>query len=456
MLSSWGEATDTMLVGTLSNPGDYSTFTLLETFSMDVDYQQYTVEFSETNTDKYIAFVNPLTSTYGYSLYIDDVSWEPAVSLPNPAIAVYPTENASNVLIDFDGNAMTNSFQWASSGGNPTSYSLNIGTDNPPTNMGSGIELGDTLIYHFDIPLEYSTQYFWQIIPQNENGAAEDCPVWSFTTMSNSVIDFNQVDSFSEGFESAEVGYLPLGMEQENVADDNSMWAAIANSAWSENAHTGNQAVHLMFSFMEAQDDWLYTQPMNLIAGNDYELSFWYKCSQFEDTVERLAFYAGYTPIHTAMTTELWNNDNITNLEYEQVTINYTPEESGITFFSWHCYSDPLQYVIFVDDFSIIETENSDSEDDVINNVYSLSNFPNPFNPTTEIFFGTTLSQNASIEIYNTKGQKVKDFSSIEGKESVIWNGLDNLGNPVGSGLYFYRLNVNGNTKAVKRCMLLK
>jgi len=70
------------------------------------------------------------------------------------------------------------------------------------------------------------------------------------------------------------------------------------------------------------------------------------------------------------------------------------------------------------------------------------------------------------LEIYNIKGQKVKDLSPslchpvfIEGREeskySVIWNGTDDTNNPVPSGIYFYSLEA-GNFSATRKMVLLK
>ncbi|NQV16932.1 MAG: T9SS type A sorting domain-containing protein [Armatimonadetes bacterium] len=65
----------------------------------------------------------------------------------------------------------------------------------------------------------------------------------------------------------------------------------------------------------------------------------------------------------------------------------------------------------------------------------------------------------AEIEIYNLKGQKVKQLFSVQlsaGQHSIVWNGDDDNDHPVSSGIYFYKLNVNDKTKAVKKCLLLK
>ena len=97
----------------------------------------------------------------------------------------------------------------------------------------------------------------------------------------------------------------------------------------------------------------------------------------------------------------------------------------------------------------------------------NLINYPNPFNPTTTISFSVT--QNAmsgsdgssfvTLEIYNIKGQKVKQLVSSQlsaGQHSVVWDGKDENNQLVSSGIYFYKLNINGKTKAVKKCLLLK
>jgi len=96
-----------------------------------------------------------------------------------------------------------------------------------------------------------------------------------------------------------------------------------------------------------------------------------------------------------------------------------------------------------------------------INNI-QLSNYPNPFNPTTTISFSlnTENSEDTEIAIYNIKSQKVKSFPINQLTNSqvnqIVWNGDDENGKPVSSGLYLYKLTVNGKTKSSKKCLLLK
>jgi len=90
----------------------------------------------------------------------------------------------------------------------------------------------------------------------------------------------------------------------------------------------------------------------------------------------------------------------------------------------------------------------------------NLSNYPNPFNPTTTISFNLAESMdNTKLLIYNSKGQIVKTFGNSQltaGQHTVIWNGKDDNGDSVTSGIYFYRLLEAGNSIATKKMMLLK
>ena len=87
-------------------------------------------------------------------------------------------------------------------------------------------------------------------------------------------------------------------------------------------------------------------------------------------------------------------------------------------------------------------------------NNFNLSNYPNPFNPETAISFSIKIYSNVELMIYNIKGQKVKQLINDQlsaGLHSVIWDGRDENNLPVGSGIYFYQLRVDGNSKAVNK-----
>ena len=96
---------------------------------------------------------------------------------------------------------------------------------------------------------------------------------------------------------------------------------------------------------------------------------------------------------------------------------------------------------------------------DDIPDEFSLSqNYPNPFNPTTKIDFTLPRSGEVAITIYNLMGQKVtvlKNSNLEYGYHSVLWNGLDQFGKPVASGVYFSELRTR-NFRQTKKMLLLK
>ncbi|MCB5246785.1 MAG: T9SS type A sorting domain-containing protein [Candidatus Cloacimonetes bacterium] len=85
-------------------------------------------------------------------------------------------------------------------------------------------------------------------------------------------------------------------------------------------------------------------------------------------------------------------------------------------------------------------------------------NYPNPFNPETTISFDLPKSGPANLSVYNVKGQLVKTLADGNlnfGKQSFVWNGTDNNGNNVTSGIYFYRLTANDSVET-RKMMLMK
>jgi len=90
---------------------------------------------------------------------------------------------------------------------------------------------------------------------------------------------------------------------------------------------------------------------------------------------------------------------------------------------------------------------------------YGLSqNYPNPFNPETEIAYQVPQASNVSIHIYNIQGQVVRtlvDADRDAGDYRVVWNGRDDAGNEVATGIYLYRITA-GNFTSTKKMILLK
>ncbi|NQV30223.1 MAG: lamin tail domain-containing protein [Candidatus Marinimicrobia bacterium] len=90
---------------------------------------------------------------------------------------------------------------------------------------------------------------------------------------------------------------------------------------------------------------------------------------------------------------------------------------------------------------------------------YALSqNYPNPFNPTTTINIALPEANNVVLTIYNALGQEVRTLKTDylnAGNYSVTWDGLDNAGNSISSGLYIYTMTA-GNQNFSKKMLMLK
>ena len=85
-------------------------------------------------------------------------------------------------------------------------------------------------------------------------------------------------------------------------------------------------------------------------------------------------------------------------------------------------------------------------------------NHPNPLNPTTTIEFSLDRQARATLAIYDVQGRLVRtlvDDIIGSGYQERIWDGKDSQGNPVSSGVYFYRLTA-GNKTLTKKMVLLK
>jgi len=94
----------------------------------------------------------------------------------------------------------------------------------------------------------------------------------------------------------------------------------------------------------------------------------------------------------------------------------------------------------------------------VANDFHLSQNYPNPFNPSTTIVYNLPKSEHVTLKIYNLLGHEVKtliDGVENAGSHSVMWDGTDNFGSKVTSGIYIYSIRYNDKLMT-KRMMLVK
>lgn len=96
--------------------------------------------------------------------------------------------------------------------------------------------------------------------------------------------------------------------------------------------------------------------------------------------------------------------------------------------------------------------------DNLLPAYYDLSqNYPNPFNPSTTINFALPVERFVKLRIYNLLGQEVRSLingSIPAGYHDVLWDGKDNSGNSVSSGIYLYRLETKDFVKSYKMVLV--
>lgn len=129
---------------------------------------------AQNQANLYIAF--RFKGEYGNDCYLDLAKVVNLVA-PGPAVVGTPANGATGVL-------PTANLNWTAptTGGATASYLMYFGTDNPPTNLVNGVNIGNVLSYDPTPDMNYNTVYYWRVVPTNAAGSTASAPVWSFTT----------------------------------------------------------------------------------------------------------------------------------------------------------------------------------------------------------------------------------------------------------------------------------
>ena len=100
-----------------------------------------------------------------------------------------------------------------------------------------------------------------------------------------------------------------------------------------------------------------------------------------------------------------------------------------------------------------------DLDNNTIPDVFALhNNYPNPFNPVTNIRYDIPVASDVRIDIYNIAGEKVRTLVSREhqpGRYKIQWNATNEFGSPVATGMYIYKIHAKDFT-SVKKLLLMK
>ena len=217
--------------------------------------------------------------------------------------------------------------------------------------------------------------------------------------------------------------------------------------------HTGDKYAACFASTTPPNNDWLITPQ---IPGGG-ELRFWARTYMPDYGLERLKVGVSTTGTAPADFTI------ISEGTYMEVPVEWTEYVYDLTAYAGqqihvalNCVSNDA-FIMFIDDVKI--TGSGDNEDIVAVHKTTLKgNYPNPFNPETTISFSVMNEAPVSLDIYNVKGQLVRKLVNdvkAAGEHTVVWNGKDNNGRAVSSGVYYYKMTT-GKYSSTKKMILMK
>lgn len=159
-------------------------------------WYQYSFSLPVSTAGNYYVVFKAISAS-GYNIFLDAMEISRFIMPPNPAINPSPANLATDI-------SWSQTLSWQSGGQNPTGYKLYLGTNNPPTNLINGQDLGNQLSFA-PAGLRMGMQYYWKVVPYNNGGDAASCPVWSFAT----VADYS-VFPLNEDFGSSGTTFPPL------------------------------------------------------------------------------------------------------------------------------------------------------------------------------------------------------------------------------------------------------
>lgn len=118
----------------------------------------------------------------------------------------------------------------------------------------------------------------------------------------------------------------------------------------------------------------------------------------------------------------------------------------------------PLEIISFSDSSVVTSVEYEGNNNSIPGNFVLWNNYPNPFNPTTNIKFAITQPAHVKLTIYNLLGQKIRTLvNSFQntGEYSLVWDSKNELNNYVPSGIYLLSLAANNN-QIQKKMVLIR
>lgn len=386
-----------------------------------------------------------VSSTGSYYLGFYDYSDIGAAYMMIDDILVYevsPTDaGVVNILSPFQGNCLQSAtdtiiasiknFGTSPISNIPISYQINTGTPINET-ISSTIQPDSTLDYTFSSIPDLSSPNSYNILIYTS--ISGDGGSWNDSIMTTVKSISNDVDAgFNMGFELSE-GFAGWSIDDAN--SDGSRWYRATNDA--SLAHTDVGYIWYDSSMINVADDWFMSPCLSLTAGQNYDLTFFYRT----DTVGGIGNYlqdfevllgAGQTVAEMNAGQVLTSQTGaFSNPGYMQLTApNFSVTTTGVYYLGFHVTSQPSQNWLLIDDINIQKSIGIKNHD-LANDFISIA--PNPSNG--KFIIRNTLQKNnlLNVEVRNLLGQTVTQSNFNKFNQSTI----DLSSQP--DGVYFVKI----------------
>ncbi len=233
----------TLVVGTMTDPLDASTFTAFETITPTDEYNSYSVQFPGS-TDNYIAFKHGGGETYT-TIYLDQVVWEP---LPTDV----PGCATTTVSLDNCGTRAT-TITWPAVAG-ADGYHISIGS---ATNSYDLVDAEAVETGNFTFTGEAGTTYYYLVVPFNEIGEASGCTEQTFTTSATQCFCLSEPISFdNSGITNFTVGDVSTDVPEISHYDINDAIPVIAGDTTTAAITFGTEYTYNSYIWVDLNNDY--------------------------------------------------------------------------------------------------------------------------------------------------------------------------------------------------------
>jgi len=467
-----------------------------------------------------ITNLTPNTTYYIRSYVTNAVSTEygSTVSFITKHAAAGQTEIISPVTNSINVDRTINLIWNAPIGSIVDGYLLSLGTDNPPTNILNGVDLGNALSHHITDNLDYGTIYYWRVSPYNNSGATTG-DICNFRTIDQIQVPIAPINTSNGTINptvtiAGLVGDINVQVTADWATPDtgySSNWLTytIKPTGFSITGHTisvqhGLSTVPASMGYrILPNTTWntLVSTDPEILSWDDYEISFVVPNSKADGDLQ-IAFPTSEDPVLPVTLTSFnatFNAQNFVTLSWvtqsEMNVVGYniyrnnenkldsatclnqliqagnTSQEQTYTFRDNKITSNGIYYYwlhrVDYDGVStfhgpitvMVTLSGGNSSAPTIPLVTEISSiYPNPMTRDAKITYSVDNQCDVAISVYNSKGRLVKRFQ--EGVKSpntynIYWDGKDNVGNESASGMYIIKMQAGGVT-SVKKAVVIK